>query len=156
MEQEFVEHEGVVYKVYVAGSDIAVVHRPSLKNHIGKIDGIAKFSRASSDSTAQKLRRNDPEWYATCIDGALPLPSKIAECVAGFVSRSTEGAHLFGVDVLVKAGGKEGHECYVVDVNHFPGFRGMDCFPSSLASLLISTMQGMTWLGDTCLPRHVT
>ncbi|KAJ1473297.1 inositol 1, 3, 4-trisphosphate 5/6-kinase-domain-containing protein [Baffinella frigidus] len=117
--QEFVPHGGVLYKLYCVGGRCKVVNRPSIPDNF------------ASDGGAEQ--EDDPEGYARRVLGAEPLPSLLAERIAGAVAACAGGAELFGVDVVRRSGT---NDVYVVDVNHFPGFHGMRTFPSALAALL--------------------
>ncbi len=43
-------------QVYVAGETAAVVHRPSVSNDLGINEGLARFSRVSSDVVAKRMK----------------------------------------------------------------------------------------------------
>lgn len=115
--QSFINHDGILYKIFIVGDAIHVCERPSLKNFresneqdtiffdstlISKVGG--KNSLTVLDPEDQKKNRFVPD---------LEVLKQVA-----YVLRKAFGLDLFGVDIVIEnTTGKYA----VVDVNSFPG-----------------------------------
>ncbi|GMH45355.1 hypothetical protein BSKO_13312 [Bryopsis sp. KO-2023] len=107
--QEYVEHGGVLYKIYVVGSRTMCSQRPSLSLSKGKHSGLELLpriscQRRSSENDVQQPKRVPPEWITHSLANAL---------------RKRLGLQLFNFD-MIEAKGAEG-VFYVLDINYFPG-----------------------------------
>lgn len=99
--EDWIEHDGIDRKLYVAGRWVSGLLKPSTLDHEHTTDG---------------------EPFA--VDDALAALARHA--AAGL------GMHLAGVDVVIGP-----HGPVVVDVNAFPGFRGVDGAAEAVAEHLI-------------------
>ncbi|KAG2318661.1 hypothetical protein Bca52824_011874 [Brassica carinata] len=113
--QEFVNHGGVMFKVFVVGDTIKVVRRFSLPNisncQKAKVDGIFQFPRVSSASASADNADLDPSV------AELP-PKPFVEALVKEL-RVLLGLRLFNVDMIREHGSK--NVFYVIDINYFPG-----------------------------------
>ncbi|XP_056842699.1 inositol-tetrakisphosphate 1-kinase 2 isoform X2 [Raphanus sativus] len=117
--QEFVNHGGVLFKVFVVGDVIRVVRRFSLPNvsNVGKekVAGVFQFPRVSSAAASVDKTDLDPR--------VAELPPK--PLLEGLVRelRSRLGLKLFNIDMIREHGSQD--VFYVIDINYFPGYGKM-------------------------------
>ncbi|GMI42988.1 hypothetical protein TrCOL_g3857 [Triparma columacea] len=162
--QEYENHGGVLFKVYVLGGNVRVFSRPSLPDlRAGRI-----YERDRVDFDSQKPypgiedfggEEGKGEGGGGAGDGEggeVPRMLTIEEVkpIADDI-RKTFGLDLFGFDVLVRScgsrssppsslpplsgGGEGGKELVVVDVNYFPSYKEMyEDFPAMLAEFLVA------------------
>lgn len=113
--QEFVNHGGVLFKVYVIGNAIKVVRRYSLPD-LGEGDqvgfGVKSFPRVSSAAATAEEADLDPEV------AELP-PQRLLDCLVAEL-RTRLGLSLFNFDMIREGGA--GNCYYVIDINYFPGY----------------------------------
>ncbi|CAN6911356.1 unnamed protein product [Brassica oleracea var. botrytis] len=113
--QEFVNHGGVMFKVFVVGDIIKVVRRFSLPNisncDKAKVEGAFKFPRVSSSAASADNADLDPSV------AELPPKSFLEALVKEL--RTLLGLRLFNIDMIREHGSK--NVFYVIDVNYFPG-----------------------------------
>jgi len=137
--QTFVNHNGVLYKLFALGRKYTTVLRPSIKNfnnceemapihfdggEISKPNSSSQLSVQIADSNSLQ---NGHTGYT---DG--PPSSKMLDLIVQAIS-DCMGLGLFGVDVIVEAStGK----IAVLDVNAFPGYEGVADFPTRLAEFV--------------------
>jgi ribosomal protein S6--L-glutamate ligase len=69
-------------------------------------------------------------WPAVTVEDKLGLPAEIAREIRdlAFACGDAMGLEIFGVDFLI-----DGATCHIVDVNAFPGFKGIDAAPLAIA-----------------------
>ncbi|KAI3667151.1 hypothetical protein L6452_42199 [Arctium lappa] len=113
--QEFVNHGGVLFKVYIVGDAIKVVRCFSLpdvsKCELSRSVGVFRFPRVSSAAQSADDADLDP-----CI-AELP-PRALLERLARELRRRL-GLHLFNLDMIREHGTRD--RFYVIDINYFPG-----------------------------------
>ncbi|EEF40299.1 Inositol-tetrakisphosphate 1-kinase, putative [Ricinus communis] len=113
--QEFVNHGGVLFKVYIVGETIKVVRRFSLPNvsncELAKVAGVFRFPRVSSAAASADDANLDPSV------GELP-PRPLLERLAREL-RCRLGLRLFNIDMIREHGTRD--RFYVIDINYFPG-----------------------------------
>ncbi|VVB02117.1 unnamed protein product [Arabis nemorensis] len=113
--QEFVNHGGVLFKVFVVGDVIRVVRRFSLPNvsncEKAKVAGVFQFPRVSSAAASVDKTDLDPR--------VAELPPK--PLLEGLVRelRNRLGLRLFNIDMIREHGSSD--VFYVIDINYFPG-----------------------------------
>ncbi|XP_071709819.1 inositol-tetrakisphosphate 1-kinase 3-like isoform X2 [Rutidosis leptorrhynchoides] len=133
--QEFVNHGGVLFKVYIVGDAIKVVRRFSLpdvsKRELSRSSGVYRFPRVSSAAQSADDADLDP-----CI-GELP-PRALLERLAREL-RSRLGLHLFNLDMIRKHGTRD--QFYVIDINYFPGYGKMPEYEHIFTDFFLSLMQ---------------
>jgi inositol-1,3,4-trisphosphate 5/6-kinase/inositol-tetrakisphosphate 1-kinase len=133
--QEFVNHGGILFKVYVIGEEVNVVKRLSLPDmedgKEGDDLGVRSFSRVSS--AAASLNEAGFEAVSKTA-GELPpeaLLRKLAEQL-----RQRLGLHLFNLDMIRENGA--GNKYYIIDINYFPGYGKMPEYESAFVNFLLS------------------
>lgn len=133
--QEFVNHGGVLFKVYIVGDAIKVVRRFSLpdvsKRDLSRSSGVFRFPRVSSASQSADDADLDP-----CI-GELP-PRALLERLAREL-RCRLGLHLFNLDMIREHGSRD--RFYVIDINYFPGYGKMPEYEHIFTDFLLSLVQ---------------
>uniref|UniRef100_A0A452HD49 inositol-1,3,4-trisphosphate 5/6-kinase n=1 Tax=Gopherus agassizii TaxID=38772 RepID=A0A452HD49_9SAUR len=114
--QSFINHDAVLFKVFVVGSSHFVVRRPSLKNFPrGESARKSIFFNSCSVSKPESCSRLTELDEAT-LEPTPPSDNVVCRAVRGL--RSALGLSLFGVDLIVE---KQTGRCAVIDVNAFPG-----------------------------------
>uniref|UniRef100_A0A3B3RT57 Inositol-tetrakisphosphate 1-kinase a n=1 Tax=Paramormyrops kingsleyae TaxID=1676925 RepID=A0A3B3RT57_9TELE len=134
--QSFINHNAMLYKVFVVGESYTVVERPSLRNFpSGAADRQAIFfnshnvskPESSSDLTSVKN-----------VEGVSLPPS---DDVIRELSRSLRealGVSLFGIDVIIN---NQTGQHAVIDINAFPGYEGVPEFFTDLLNHIINVLQ---------------
>ncbi|XP_073287189.1 inositol-tetrakisphosphate 1-kinase 4-like isoform X1 [Primulina huaijiensis] len=116
--QEFINHGGVLFKVYVIGESVKVTRRFSLpditKCDLPKISGVFRFPRVSCAAASADEADLDPAV------AELP-PRPLLEGLAREL-RNRLGLRLFNVDMIRQKGTKDLY--YVIDINYFPAGYG--------------------------------
>lgn len=130
--QEFVNHGGVLFKVYIVGDAIKVVRRFSLpdvsKRELSRSAGVFRFPRVSSAAQSADDADLDP-----CI-AELP-PRALLERLARELRRRL-GLHLFNLDMIREHGTKD--RFYVIDINYFPGYGKMPEYEHIFTDFLLN------------------
>ncbi|KAK4368766.1 hypothetical protein RND71_012558 [Anisodus tanguticus] len=122
--QEFVNHGGVIFKVYVVGDYVKCVKRKSLPDvtddNLGRLESYLPFSQVSNLNTCEK---KDDKYYKlmNLEDVELPPLSLLADIARG-LRRATK-LHLFNFDVI--RDNRVGNRYLVIDINYFPGYAKM-------------------------------
>ncbi|XP_071930994.1 inositol-tetrakisphosphate 1-kinase 4 isoform X5 [Coffea arabica] len=133
--QEFVNHGGVLFKVYIIGEFIKVVRRFSLpdvcKRELSKIAGVFPFPRVSCASASADGADLDPKV------AELP-PSPLLEMLAREL-RLRLGLQLFNVDIIREYGTRDLY--YIIDINYFPGYGKMPDYEHTFTEFLLSLEQ---------------
>jgi inositol-1,3,4-trisphosphate 5/6-kinase/inositol-tetrakisphosphate 1-kinase len=134
--QEFVNHGGVVFKIYVAGQHSICVKRKSLgdisEEKLKTVKGSVPFSQVSNLSV-----QNGEEGGGVVDKAELPPQSLIVELAR--VLREKLGLNLFNVDVI--RDGKNPRRYLVIDINYFPGFAKLPSFESFFTNFLLDVVQ---------------
>ncbi|CAO2813578.1 unnamed protein product [Amaranthus hypochondriacus] len=117
--QEFVNHGGVMFKVYVVGDAIKVRRRFSLpdvcKRELSKYAGVFQFPRVSCAAACADEAELDP--------GVAELPPRpLLERLVEELRRRM-GLQLFNIDIIREHGTRD--LFYVIDINYFPGYGKM-------------------------------
>lgn len=129
--QQFVNHNAVLFKVFVAGNNHYIVERPSIKNFYitdAKDRKTIFFSshdvsKPDSGSYLSKLDDDDNDDSVTTPDENLVL--KLVRKLQPKLNLT-----MFGIDIIVEKG--TGHHV-VIDINYFPGYEGAPSFPVDFA-----------------------
>ncbi|XAR52951.1 Inositol-tetrakisphosphate 1-kinase [Bertholletia excelsa] len=133
--QEFVNHGGVLFKVYIIGETIKVVRRFSLPDvsnpELSKIAGVFSFPRVSCAAASADDANLDPAV------AELP-PTPLLERLAKELHRRL-GLRLFNVDIIREKGTRDLY--YVIDINYFPGFGKMPEYEHIFTDFLLSLKQ---------------
>ncbi|CAN6299951.1 unnamed protein product [Urochloa humidicola] len=133
--QEFVNHGGILFKVYIVGETIRVARRFSLPDvntyDLGNNDGIFRFPRVSCATNNAEDADVDP-----CI---AELPPKPLLEKLGKELRRRLGLRLFNIDMIREHGRKDRY--YVIDINYFPGYGKMPGYEHIFTDFLLSLVQ---------------
>ncbi|PWA95954.1 inositol-tetrakisphosphate 1-kinase [Artemisia annua] len=128
--QEFVNHGGVIFKVYVVGEYVKCVKRKSLADisdeKLSSLQGSFRFCQVSNMKCNNVT--NDESYYKRLEDAEMPPTSLINKIAHGL--RKAMKLHLFNFDVIRDA--RVGNRYLVVDINYFPGYSKMPCYESVL------------------------
>jgi len=126
--QQFCNHGGVVYKIYIIGEHVFVCERPSIQD----VDYLSGVSLSFDTRNISKLGRSfNPELHGsdpnkrrwlTCNENPDLLNRKVVAEISRLIKKSTN-LTLLGIDVLIE---KETGNYALIDVNHFPGYSGID------------------------------
>ncbi|KAI2654592.1 Inositol-tetrakisphosphate 1-kinase [Labeo rohita] len=132
--QSFINHNAVLYKVFVVGESYTVVERPSLKN----------FPSGPSDRKAIFFNSHNRD----NVEGVSQPPNDdvIRELCKSL--RESLGVSLFGIDVIIN---NQTGQHAVIDINAFPGYEGVPEFFSDLLNHIISVLQDHS-SSDTSAP----
>eukprot|EP00249_Psilotum_nudum_P021369 c28085_g4_i1 orf=266-1516(-) len=130
--QEFVNHGGLLFKVYIVGDSVKVVRRFSLPDvHEPVGNGVIPFPRVSNAAASADGADLDPEV------SELP-PRKLLESLARELRRKL-GLRLFNLDIIREGG--TGNHYYVIDINYFPGYGKMPDYEYIFTDFLLSLAQ---------------
>ncbi|XP_022718604.1 inositol-tetrakisphosphate 1-kinase 1-like [Durio zibethinus] len=128
--QEFINHGGVVFKVYVAGEYFRSVKRRSLPDipddEMVNLKGSLPFSQVSNLAAAGGGEGCDFE------KSQMPPESLVKELVKGL--REDLKLNLFNFDVIRDVRNKDNY--IVIDINYFPGYAKMPDFESVITDFL--------------------
>lgn len=132
--QEFVNHGGVIFKVYVAGEHVKCVKRRSLpdipEDKLGTLENLISFSQISN-LTAQD--QNDDS-FAELTEKAVMPPPKFVTDVANQL-RDALKLHLFNFDMIRDE--KVGNRYLVIDINYFPGYAKMANYENMMTAFFL-------------------
>ncbi|KAL0299827.1 UNVERIFIED_CONTAM: Inositol-tetrakisphosphate 1-kinase [Sesamum radiatum] len=136
--QEFVNHGGVVFKVYVAGRHVQCVKRKSLpdisEEKLGGSQNLLPFSQISN-VTAQE---QSDQSLAKLMEAAELPPSSFVNEVATQL-RQALNLNLFNFD-MIRDSKVEGRYL-VIDINYFPGYAKMPCYETILTDFFLDIVQ---------------
>ncbi|CEP15509.1 hypothetical protein [Parasitella parasitica] len=140
MLQEFIQHDGVIVKVYVADGKISASTRPSFRNLDNHGDVVHFDSQTLPKSFETKIElshdldkvflRSDPTEIHLYKESLLD-DSKLQK-IADSLHRQL-GLTFFGFDVLLQS---HTNDYFVVDVNYFPSFKDVENFHSMFVDIL--------------------
>ncbi|WOL10926.1 inositol-tetrakisphosphate 1-kinase 3 [Canna indica] len=130
--QEFVNHGGVLFKVYIVGDAIKVVRRFSLpdvnESELLNSTGVFQFPRVSCAAASADDAELDPSIAEL---PPRPLLEKLAREL-----RQRLGLRLFNIDVIREHGTRD--RFYVIDINYFPGLSKMPGYEHIFTDFLLS------------------
>lgn len=133
--QEFINHGGILFKVYIVGETVKVVRRFSLpdisKRELAKNPGVFRFPRVSCAAASADEADLDPSV------GELP-PRQLLEKLAKELRRRL-GLRLFNLDIIRELGTKDRY--YVIDINYFPGYGKIPDYEHIFTDFLLSLMK---------------
>ncbi|KAG6479474.1 hypothetical protein ZIOFF_062940 [Zingiber officinale] len=131
--QEFVNHGGVIFKVYVVGNYVQCVRRKSLPDvSPEKLDhpvGSVTFSQVSNVTTQ---RPEEVEYYERLEEAEVPPPHFLEKVAMGL--RQAMGLRLFNFDMIRDS--KSSNHYLIVDINYFPGYAKMPSYEKVLTDFL--------------------
>ncbi|XP_010556496.1 PREDICTED: inositol-tetrakisphosphate 1-kinase 3 isoform X2 [Tarenaya hassleriana] len=133
--QEFVNHGGVLFKVYIVGEAIKVVRRFSLpdvsRREPSKSAGVFRFPRVSCAAASADDADLDPSV------AELP-PRPLLERLAKELRRGL-GLRLFNLDVIREHGTRD--RFYVIDINYFPGYGKMPGYEHIFTDFILGLVE---------------
>ncbi|CAN4122460.1 unnamed protein product [Withania somnifera] len=133
--QEFINHGGILFKVYIVGEAVKVVRRFSLpdvsKRELSKNPGVFRFPRVSCAAASA-----DEADLDSCV-GELP-PRPLLEKLAKELRRRL-GLRLFNLDIIRELGTEDRY--YVIDINYFPGYGKMPEYEHIFTDFLLSLVK---------------
>ena len=138
--QEFCQHSGVLYKIYVVGDNVNLCQRPSIKDVECSSKKTLTFDTRNVSKTGKaflpEFHETDPnkrKWLS-CDEKPDMLNRVVVDEICQRMRKKTN-LHLLGLDILVENG--SGNYA-VIDVNHFPGYVGINenYFPQHLVELI--------------------
>lgn len=126
--QDFVNHGGVIFKVYVVGNYVQCVKRSSLpdisEEEMERLGDVMPFSQISNlNSSGYKAGMGD--------DAEMP-PLSFVDQVANALGKALK-LNLFNFDMIRDASAGDCARYYVIDINYFPGYAKMPSYESVLA-----------------------
>mmetsp|Transcript_15093 Transcript_15093/g.40824 ORF Transcript_15093/g.40824 Transcript_15093/m.40824 type:complete len:443 (+) Transcript_15093:139-1467(+) len=145
--QQFVEHGGVLYKVYVLGNRTVVTKRPSLGDkyldkeargkgvmHLPRISCKADYCPPGTNQAAHQLAAS-----VSCdMDEFCEAPPEWITHTLADVLRRRLGLQLFNFDLICPEEQISPNEClyYVIDINYFPGVDKIPNFEQAFVHFL--------------------
>ncbi|XP_022131251.1 inositol-tetrakisphosphate 1-kinase 1-like [Momordica charantia] len=137
--QEFVNHGGVIFKVYVAGEHVKCVKRKSLpdvsEEKLESVEGLQSFSQVSNLTNHERV---DEKYYQMMQldDTEMPPLSFVTDIARGL--RHAMKLNLFNFDMIRDS--INGNRYLIVDINYFPGFAKMPGYEKILTDFLSDVM----------------
>lgn len=126
--QEFVNHGGVIFKVYVVGEYVQCVKRKSLpdvsEEKLRTLEGSLSFSQVSNLTSPERSNNNKNFDMVDIENAEMPPLSFITDIAIGL--RKAMGLNLFNFDVIRDVG--VGNLYLVIDINYFPGYAKMPSY----------------------------
>ncbi|CAM6127372.1 unnamed protein product [Calypogeia fissa] len=152
--QEFVNHGGVIFKVYVVGDYVKCVRRKSLPDV--KEDELKSSQTPLSFSQVSNMA-STPEQSSEAVDEKLSTaelpPAKFLSDIANGL-RLALGLRLFNFDVIRDV--RLGNHYHVIDINYFPGYAKMPVYESVLTEFFLGLAREKAAAGDPGSMRAVT
>lgn len=125
--QEFVNHGGVIFKVYVVGEYAQCVKRHSLPNiseeKLGTLRGRVPFSQISNQAYVIEEVEMPPMSFINDVANGLRLAMNL---------------NLFNFDMIRDA--TAGNKYLVIDINYFPGYAKMPSYETVLTDFLLGIL----------------
>ncbi|XP_063425859.1 inositol-tetrakisphosphate 1-kinase-like isoform X1 [Mytilus trossulus] len=130
--QSFINHNSVLYKVYVVGSEQFIVEKPSVKN-------LSPNGQDTIIFDASKLTRSNSltDYVENDLSKTRGTPEDVTiKEICRIIQRQIK-MDLFGFDVIVDC---ENGRHAVIDINAFPGYESVDSFGEVLCNHLMNLM----------------
>lgn len=124
--QEFVNHGGVIFKIFVVGDFVKCVRRKSLpdvseEEMVGDCEGSMTFSQVSNLTEKNRKEMMGSEGLE---EAEMPPVGFVTEIARGL--RRVMGLSLFNFDMIRDV--KVGNHYFIIDINYFPGYAKMPCY----------------------------
>lgn len=134
--QQFVNHGGVVFKVYVVGDYVNCVKRASLPDYFNwdtnlSLVSFAQISNLPTPTTKPEVEEADP----------MPPLSFLTDLAKAL--RDALKLHLFNFDVIRDTSMSKrspDHHYYVIDINYFPGYAKMPSYENVFTDFLLDIL----------------
>ncbi|KAL7992641.1 hypothetical protein Chor_016897 [Crotalus horridus] len=137
--QSFINHNAVLYKVFVVGESYTVVKRPSVKNFSAGIS-----DRESIFFNSHNVSKPESSSILTALDkieGVFERPNDDVIQAISKTLRQTLGISLFGIDIIIN---NQTGQHAVIDINAFPGYEGVSEFFTDLLNHIATALQEQT------------
>ncbi|XP_040985893.1 inositol-tetrakisphosphate 1-kinase 1-like [Juglans microcarpa x Juglans regia] len=137
--QEFVNHGGVIFKVYVVGQYVRCVKRKSLpdvsEEKLGVSESVLSFSQVSNVASNEKV---DDKYYKMMHldDTEMPPQSFLTDIANGL--RHALKLNLFNFDVIRDA--RSGSRYLIIDINYFPGYAKVPGYETLLTDFFLDVV----------------
>ncbi|KAK3279762.1 hypothetical protein CYMTET_12371 [Cymbomonas tetramitiformis] len=144
--QEFINHGGILYKVYVLGEDTMVDVRQSLPDvHLedslrdrGEVClGHTRNNARGADAEAGSVRLCNVPRLSQNVIASTSTVAKVSEALVTEVSRSLRtrlGLKMFNFDLIRDLQNEDDY--YIIDINYFPGYEKLPHYAPMLAAFL--------------------
>ncbi|XP_077179652.1 inositol-tetrakisphosphate 1-kinase isoform X1 [Paroedura picta] len=135
--QSFINHNAVLYKVFVVGESYSVVKRPSLKNFSAGVS-----DRESIFFNSHNVSKPESSSVLTALDkieGVFERPNDEVIRAISKALRQALGVSLFGIDIIIN---NQTGQHAVIDINAFPGYEGVSEFFADLLNHIAAVLQG--------------
>ncbi|KAJ7345125.1 hypothetical protein JRQ81_001075 [Phrynocephalus forsythii] len=135
--QSFINHNAVLYKVFVVGESYTVVKRPSVKNFSAGIS-----DRESIFFNSHNVSKPESSSNLTALDkieGVFERPNDDVIRAISKMLRQALGVSLFGIDIIIN---NQTGQHAVIDINAFPGYEGVSEFFTDLLNHIATVLQG--------------
>ncbi|XP_063684087.1 inositol-tetrakisphosphate 1-kinase-like isoform X2 [Bolinopsis microptera] len=133
----FIDHDAVLYKVFVCGDKFHVVTRPSITlNKLLSNNSQINVYNFHSDNVSKVTSDSSRVQEDLCKTYDLsPLSEKHMALIPEWVKimRSVLNLSLFGFDVILESASKKP---VIIDINYFPGYDGFENFHEILSDML--------------------
>lgn len=149
--QQFVNHGGVLFKVYVVGDHVKSCRRKSLPDvqeaELGNDDGLQSFSHISNTTQGGTGEAIDRSLAST------PLPPENLVAAISERLRRKLGLRLFNYDLIRDSGASSNF--FIVDINYFPGYAKMPDYENVLTDFFVNLARGKSLkTGEEKEPGH--
>uniref|UniRef100_A0A8C2Q3A5 Inositol-tetrakisphosphate 1-kinase n=1 Tax=Cyprinus carpio TaxID=7962 RepID=A0A8C2Q3A5_CYPCA len=151
--QSFINHNAVLYKVFVVGEAYSVVQRPSIRNFPSGPTGhcvVHLLDRRAISFNSHHVSKPESSSDLTCRDSMEGQYREPSNDVIQKISRRLRqalGISLFGIDIIIN---NQTGQHAVIDINAFPGYEGVPEFFDGLLSHITSVLQGQVSNGAAC------
>uniref|UniRef100_A0A671QUV7 Inositol-tetrakisphosphate 1-kinase n=1 Tax=Sinocyclocheilus anshuiensis TaxID=1608454 RepID=A0A671QUV7_9TELE len=150
--QSFINHNAVLYKVFVVGEAYSVVQRPSIRNFPSGPTGhcVVHLDRRAISFNSHHVSKPESSSDLTCRDNMEGQYREPSNDVIQRISRRLRqalGISLFGIDIIIN---NQTGQHAVIDINAFPGYEGVPEFFDDLLSHISSVLQGQVSNGVAC------
>jgi len=133
----YIDHDAVLYKVFVCGDKFHVVTRPSITlNKLLSNNSQISVYNFHSDTVSKVTVDSSKVQEDLCKSSVLsPLSEKYMALIPAWVKimRTVLNLSLFGFDLILGSGDKKP---IIIDINYFPGYDGFENFHEILSDML--------------------
>uniref|UniRef100_A0A674PDX2 Inositol-tetrakisphosphate 1-kinase n=1 Tax=Takifugu rubripes TaxID=31033 RepID=A0A674PDX2_TAKRU len=139
--QSFINHNAVLYKVFVVGDSYTVVERPSLKNFPWGSPRASKWYKKAIFFNSHNVSKPESSSDLTTRENVEGVSQPPDDDVIRKLSRSLRqalGVSLFGIDVIIN---NQTGQHAVIDINAFPGYEGVPEFFNELLNHITAVLQ---------------
>lgn len=140
--QEFINHGGVIFKVYVVGDYVKCVKRKSLpdvtQEKLESSEASVSFSQVSNLNSVEDTEVRKYYEKMNLDETEMPPRDFLTQIARGL--RQATKLHLFNFD-MIKDTTNVGNRYLVIDINYFPGYAKMPSYESVFADFLWNVVQ---------------